>query len=81
MKSRRELFKNCIIHGKNREFLVHIISEHPQKTISLMFETETLGPCLVRKLKCVCRGGGGGVWPPCSPNGYTPLKGIFVKIK
>ena len=77
MKSRRELFKNCIIHGKNREFLVHIISEHPQKTISLMFETETLGPCLVRKLKCVCRGGGGGGYGPLAPPMATPLSKEF----
>ena len=28
MKSRRELFKNCGIHGKNVKFSIHIISEH-----------------------------------------------------
>ena len=27
-----------------------------------MFETETVGPCLVQKLKW------GGTWPPCSPS-------------
>ena len=41
------------------KFLVCIISEHPKKAISLMFETETLGPCLVRKLKW----GGMGLYP------------------
>ena len=33
------------------KFPVRIISEHLKKAISLMFETETVGPCLVRKLK------------------------------
>ena len=32
--------KNCSIH-----------TEHSLKTISLMFETETVGPCLDQKLK------------------------------
>ena len=33
------------------KFLVRIISEHPQKAILLMFETEIFRPYLVRKLK------------------------------
>ena len=41
-------------------FLVPIIPEHQKKVMSLMFETETFGLCLVRKL----RGGG--------PSGYAP---------
>ena len=33
------------------KFLVRVVSEHPLKVITLMFETETVGPCLVPKLK------------------------------
>ena len=33
------------------KFLVSIISEHPQKAIFLVFEAETVGPCLVQKMK------------------------------
>ena len=51
MKTRRKLSKNCSIHGKNREISGLKISEHPLKPIFLMFETETVGPCLVRNLK------------------------------
>ena len=40
------------------KFLVRIISEHSVKAASLVFETETVGPCLVRKLKL------GGHGPP-----------------
>ena len=32
------------------KFLVRIVSEHPLKAISLMFENETVGPCLFQKL-------------------------------
>ena len=46
------------------KFLVRIISEHPKKAISLMFET--VGPCLVRKLKWGWESGGQGV-------GHAPL--------
>ena len=52
MRSRRILSKNCSIHVNIVKFLVHIISEHPLKAISLMFENETVGPCLFQKLKC-----------------------------
>ena len=43
-----------------------------------MFETETVGPCLVQKLKWRGGGvgwGGRGEWPPCfpSPSGYAPV--------
>ena len=33
------------------KFLLHLISEYPYKGITLMLETETVGPCLVWKLK------------------------------
>ena len=45
MKNCHKLSKNRGMHGKNHE-----ISEHPLKTISLMFETETVGPCWVWNL-------------------------------
>ena len=45
------------------KFLVRIISEHLLKAIFLIFETETVGLCLVRKLK----GGGGHVPPVATP--------------
>ena len=38
-----------------------------------MFETETVGPCLVRKLKW------GGHWLPGSPSGYAPVY-IYIYI-
>ena len=41
------------------KFLVHIISKHPLKAISLIFETGTVGPCLYREVKL-----GEGAWPP-----------------
>ena len=46
--------------------LVRIISEHLLKAIFLRFETETVGPCLVWKLKWVGRGRGqhGLLGPP-----------------
>ena len=47
-------------------FLVPIIPEHQKKVISLMFETETFGLCLVRKLR------GGGHGPLGHPSGYAP---------
>ena len=49
------------------KFLVRKISEHPQKAISLMFETETVGPCLIRKLKW-----GMGEHPPWPPQWLRP---------
>ena len=48
------------------KFFVHIVPEHPQKEISLMFGTETAGPSFVQKLKW------GGHGPPGHPNGYAP---------
>ena len=36
---------------KIMKFLVHIISAHTYVTMSLMFQTETVEPCLVQKLK------------------------------
>ena len=50
------MFKNCSIHDKSIN-LVNINSEHPLIAISVFFKTETVGPCLVQKLK---QGGGGG---------------------
>ena len=47
MKGRHKLFKNCSIHGKIVKFLVSLISGHPQKTISLVFETEIIGPSAI----------------------------------
>ena len=40
-------------------------------------ETETVGPCLVQKLKWAGgKGGGGGMAPlPPAPSGYTPVHG------
>ena len=52
------------------KFLIRIIFEHLLKAMFLMFETETVGPCLVRNLKW-----GGGTrppWPPLHPSGYAP---------
>ena len=46
------------------KFLVRITSGHPQKEISLMFEAETVGPCLVRKLKWDGEGHGPPSHPP-----------------
>ena len=40
------------------KFPVRVISEHPLKTISVMSETETVGPSLVQKLKWGARGWG-----------------------
>ena len=44
------------------KFLVRIISEHLLKAIFLMFETETVRPCLVRNLKWGVGGGGEPPW-------------------
>ena len=44
-------------------FLVSIVFEHSQKAISLVFETETVGSCLIQKLRCGGRGRGGGHGP------------------
>ena len=54
------------------KFLFHIISEHLQKAMSPMFETETIGPFLIRKLKW----GAGGHGPP---SGYAPAS-IFTTL-
>ena len=54
--------------GKIVKFLVRILSEYPQKAIFLTFETVTVGPGLVRKLKW-----GGGHGPPGTPSGYAPV--------
>ena len=48
------------------KFLVRSISKHPEKTIPLMFETETVETCLVRKLKW-------GALFPTAPLVATPL--------
>ena len=48
-------------------FLVPIIPEHQKKVMSLMFETETFGLCLVRKLR------GGGGMTPLGPPVAMPL--------
>ena len=50
------------------KFLVCIVSEHSLKATSLVFETETVGPCLVAKFKWE-------VWaqgPPGRLSGYAP---------
>ena len=59
MKTRRKFSKNCAYKAKIVKFLVRIISEHPEKSTSLIFETETVGNCLVQELKW-----GEGAWPP-----------------
>ena len=77
MKRCPNLSKNCSIYGKNCEisdpynFWTPIKSNIP---VSLMFETETVGPCLVWKLKW----GGGGDWPPWPPRGYAPDIVFFI---
>ena len=38
-----------------------------------MFETETVGPCLVWKLKW-----GGGPWPSWPPSSYAPGSSDFI---
>ena len=48
------------------KFLVRIISEHPQKAISLMFETDIFGACLVWKLAPH-----GPPASPLPPSGYA----------
>ena len=59
---------------KIMKFLVHIISEHLQKPILLRFKTETVGPCLVRKLKW-------GAMAPCPPSSsFAPVSHIFRKF-
>ena len=50
---------------KTVKFIVCIISEHPLKSISLIFKTETVGLCLVQKLNQT--GGGGGRHGPLAP--------------
>ena len=75
MKSRCKLSKSCSITIKTVKFLVRVISEHSYKAISMIFETETVGPCLFWKMKCVCggvRGGGGGPGPPLVPPVAVP---------
>ena len=67
MKSRRKLPKiAAYIMIKIVKFLVRIISEHLLKAIFLTFETETVGPCLVQKLKWV-------TMAPLAPPVATPL--------
>ena len=54
MKTRRKLSKNCpkncSIHGKYREISGPYNFLKPIKAMCLIFETETVGPCFVRKL-------------------------------
>ena len=51
------------------KFLVCIISEHPLKAISLIFETKTVGTSLVQKLKWKgCEGWTRALW---LPSGYV----------
>ena len=57
------------------KYLVHIISENLLKAISLMFETETLGPFLVRKLKWEA------MPPPGPPSGYAPEWNINIRVR
>ena len=62
------------------KFLVRIISEPPWKAISLMFETETFGPCLVWKLNYRRKGIGGWHYPLVIPV-VTPLNIVTEKFK
>ena len=61
--------KNCSIHHNNHEvfdsynFWTPVDNNIPD----LMFETETVEPCLVQKSKS------GGTWPPASQ--YLSIKG------
>ena len=59
MKSHCKLSKIVADMVKIVKFLVQIISEHLLKVIFLMFETETVVPCLVWKLKWGCHGSPG----------------------
>ena len=43
-----------------------------------MFKTETVGPCLVWKLRCGGRGREGGAWPLWPPSGYA--SGLYLCI-
>ena len=43
-----------------------------------MFDTETVGPYLVQKLKW---GGGGGGWSPWPPSGYAPEESRITNQK
>ena len=72
MKSCHKLSKNCSIHGKNHEIFGPYNFWTPVKTIALMFETETVGPFLVRKLKW----GGHGLRG--SPSGYAPVSVLLI---
>ena len=58
------------------KFLVCIISKHSWKAISLMFEIEICGPCLLWKIKWG-RGQHGPSGPPC---GYAPanMENIYI---
>ena len=69
MKSCHKFSRNCSIHGKNCEISSLYNFWKPIKTISLMFETETVGHFLVQKLN---RKGESGAWPP-GPPVATPL--------
>ena len=60
MKSCRKLSKNCSIHGKNREI------SGPYNFLEPVTKTETIGPCLVQKLKW-------GAMDPLAPPVATPL--------
>ena len=61
------------------KFLVSIISENPWKEIIPMFETETVGPCFILKLKWEEKEagegrGGGGVMLILALPVATPLQ-------
>ena len=57
------------------KYLVNVISENRLKAISLMFETETVGPFLVRKLKWEA------MVSPDPPIGYAPESNINIRVR
>ena len=63
----RKVSKNLAYMVKMMKYLVRIISEHLLKATFLMFQTKTVEPFLVWKLKW-----GGGPWPPWPPKWLRP---------
>ena len=71
IKSRHKLSKSCIVYGKNGEISGPYNFWKPQKAISLMFESKTVGSYLVWKLKW-------GSHSPLAPPVATPLISVWL---
>ena len=79
INSRRKLSKNFSIHGKNCEISGPYDIWTPVKTISLTFETESVGPCLVQKGKWGAEGEEGvGLSPWPFPSGFAAEYGCHI---